>query len=150
MRATKILPVVLVLTTVLATVAADTPAFARTTRQKILSRVNQIRRDHGAHRLDCRRAANDIAQAHSRQMARSRTMFHTSNLYSRLRNRGLSLDTWGENVGYAPRPRWRKVVRMWMRSTGHRHNMLSRRFHRCGIGASSGGGRIWLTLILYG
>jgi uncharacterized protein YkwD len=148
MRATKIVPVVLVLTTVLATLAADTPAFARTTRQKILSKVNHIRRDHGVRRLDCAPAANDVAQAHSRQMAQSRTMFHTSNLSSRLRNRGLSVDTWGENVGYAPK--WWRVVTLWMRSTGHRHNMLNRRFHRCGIGSASGGGRMWLTLILYG
>jgi uncharacterized protein YkwD len=148
MRATKIVPVVLVLTTTFAVLAADTPALARTTRQKILSKVNNIRRNHDIRRLDCTAAANDIAQAHSRQMARARTMFHTSNLYTRLRNRGLSVGTWGENVGYAPR--WWRVIRLWMQSTGHRHNMLNRRFHRCGIGAASGGGRMWLTLILYG
>lgn len=147
MRARKIVPIVLV-SALLASVAADSPAVARTTRQKILIKVNKIRRHHDLRRVDCSRAANDVAQAHSRQMARSNSMFHTSNLYSRLRNRGLSPDTWGENVGYAPR--WWRVVTLWMRSPGHRHNMLERDFHRCGIGAKRGGGRMWLTLILYG
>lgn len=147
MRARKIVPIVLV-TALLATLAADTPVMARSTRQRILSKVNRIRNHHDLRRLDCSAAANGVAQTHSRQMAQSRTMFHTSNLYTRLRNRGVSPSTWGENVGYAPR--WWRVVTLWMRSTGHRHNMLNGRFHRCGIGAASAGGRMWLTLVLYG
>lgn len=147
MRAKKIVPIVL-LTTLLATLAADSPALARTARGRVLAKVNRIRSHHHLRRLDCTRPANVVAQSTSSRMASSRSMFHTSSLYSRLRARGLRPSTWGENVGYAPR--WWRVVSMWMQSPGHRHNMLNGRFRRCGIGVASGGGRLWLTLVLYG
>lgn len=146
MRARRILQVI-VLTTLLATLAADAPALA-TTRTKVGGRVNEIRRNHGLRRLDCTAAANRVAQRNSRQMAGSRSMFHSSNLYSRLRNQGLNPSSWGENVGYAPG--WRTVVSMWMNSSGHRHNILSRGFRRCGVGASRASGRVWLTFVFYG
>ena len=141
----RIIPIALV-ATLLATLGA-TPAQARTTREKILAKVNAIRSNHGVRRLDCVSPVNDLAQDHSRRMARTRTLFHTSDLYSKLRSR-IRLSTWGENVGYAPR--WWRVVTLWMQSPSHRRNMLNGRFSRCGIGAVQSGGRIWLTLIFVG
>ncbi len=146
MRGRKILPSALVVTTLLATFASA-PANATTTRQRILSRVNAIRSDHGIRRLDCVAPVDRLAQSHSAQMSRSRSLFHTSNLYSKLRSR-VRLTTWGENVGYARN--WWRVVTLWMRSPSHRRNMLNGRFSRCGIGVVQAGGRFWLTLIFVG
>jgi uncharacterized protein YkwD len=146
LKAMKIVPIVL-LSTLLAIAAADTPALARTARGRVLTKVNRIRSLYHLRRLDCSRPANSVAQTTSSRMASSRSMFHTTNLYWRLRARGIRPSIWGENVGYAPR--WRRVVKLWMRSPGHRHNMLNGRFRRCGIGVASGGGRVWLTLVLY-
>ena len=46
----------------------------------------------------------------------------------------------GENIAWgiagAARPSW--VVRAWMRSPGHRHNLLSRRFRDVGLGVARG------------
>jgi uncharacterized protein YkwD len=146
MRARKIIPSALVLTTLLATFASA-PAHAATARGQILSRVNAIRTDHGLRRLDCVAPVDRLAQSHSAQMARSRNLFHTPNLYSKLRSR-VRLTSWGENVGYATN--WWRVVTLWMRSPSHRRNMLNGRFRRCGIGVAQAGGRSWLTLIFVG
>lgn len=142
----RLLATALVATSLVATLGAGT-AQARTTRGRILAKVNAIRSNHGVRRLDCVRSVNDLAQAHSRQMAQSRTLFHTTDLYSKLRSR-VRLSTWGENVGYAPR--WWRVVTLWMKSPSHRHNMLNGRFARCGIGAVQSGGKMWLTMIFVG
>jgi uncharacterized protein YkwD len=142
----RLLVAVLVATSLLATVGA-TGAQARTTRGRILAKVNAIRVNHGVRRLDCVSSVNDLAQSHSRRMASTGTLFHTPDLYSKLRSR-IRLSAWGENVGYAPR--WRRVVKMWMNSPSHRHNMLNGRFARCGIGAVRSGARIWLTMIFVG
>jgi len=146
MRARKIIPSALVVTILLAAFASA-PASATSTRQRILSKVNSIRSDHGIRRLDCVAPVDRLAQSHSAQMARSRSLFHTANLYSKLRSR-VRLTTWGENVGYAPN--WWRVVTLWMRSPSHRRNMLNGRFARCGIGVVQVSGRYWLTIIFVG
>jgi uncharacterized protein YkwD len=74
-------------------------------------------------------------------------MFHTPNLYSKLRSR-IRVRRWAENVGYAPT--WWRVVNMWMRSSSHRHNILNRRFNRCGVGVVQRNGRSWVTMIYVG
>lgn len=129
------------------TVLAPATALAGTTRQKTLSRINEIRSQHGLRRLDCSRSVNQIAQTHSLRMAATRTMYHTPDLFSKIR-RTTRARTWGENVGYGPTPR--RVIRLWMRSPSHRHNILNGRFRRCGIGAVKTGRTFWMTLILYG
>ena len=52
---------------------------------------------------------------------------------------------WGENVGAGSSV---DVVHGALhRSSGHRANMLSRRFTQVGVGVASGGGRVWITQV---
>jgi len=145
MRVRRVVPAFVVIVGLL--VALAPAAQARTTRQRVIGRVNEIRQQHGLRRLECTRSVNAIAQDHSRRMAATRRMYHTPGLFSKIT--GVTrARTWGENVGYAPHA-WR-VVRMWMRSPSHRQNILTGRFRKCGVGAVKSGGTYWLTLIFYG
>lgn len=146
MRVRKLIPIVLVIATLFPTLG-ETAAHARSTRNRIMAKINSIRAHQGVRRLDCVAPIDNIAQGHSVRMARTRTMYHTPNLYSKLRAR-VRVRTWGENVGYAPR--WWRVVTLWMRSPSHRHNILNGRFNRCGVGVAKAGGRFWVTMIYVG
>ncbi|MDQ3508801.1 MAG: CAP domain-containing protein [Actinomycetota bacterium] len=75
------------------------------------------------------------ARAHSRDML-NRGYFAHGNTGARLRNFGYPWRTFGENIGYNRTPV--AMHRAWMRSPGHRSNMLNPRFREIGIGAIPG------------
>jgi uncharacterized protein YkwD len=115
-------------------------------RGRMLQLLNQARRNHGlpVFRLNLDLSAS--AWRHSKRMATRNRLFHTANLYEAVR--AWSPSTWGENVGAA---RWLKRVRtLWMRSGGHRDNILNPRFRRIGIGVVRSRGLVWVTAIFYG
>jgi uncharacterized protein YkwD len=113
-------------------------------RAKMIHFVNHYRHEHGVHKLRMKRNIVRVAQHHSRKMARSRTLFHSSDMFSKLRNS----TCWGENVGMGPSV-WR-VFKGWVRSSEHRANMLDRRFRRTGIGVVRSHGSLWITMIYSG
>ena len=90
------------------------------------------------------------ADRYSTKMVRERFFDHVcpegSTLTSRVRagTRYLrdAAGTWelGENLawGSGSRATARATVRAWMRSSGHRHNILNRRFRDIGIGVAAG------------
>jgi uncharacterized protein YkwD len=131
-----------VLVAVMLAAIGAAPAQALTPAQKVFRQINHIRANHGLSRLNCTSYANGIARYHSKRMAAERRMWHTQDLYSKLRSR-TRLWTWGENVGYAKTVD--RVVYMWMHSPSHRANILKPAFHRCGIGVAWGGGWLWFT-----
>ncbi|HVF07689.1 MAG TPA: CAP domain-containing protein, partial [Actinomycetota bacterium] len=114
-------------------------------RRRLLSLTNGARRDHGIRALDLNWRLSRDALQHSRRMAQSRTVFHTSNLYRLIRPWKPSI--WGENVGMAGTVK--RVHRMFMRSSAHRGNILKARFSKIGIGVVSHGGRVWTTVVFY-
>ena len=115
-------------------------------RAKMIHFVNHYRSRHGAHKLRMSRHTVRVAQHHSHKMARSRALFHTTDMWRKLRTRKVSC--WGENVGMAPSV-WR-VFKGWVHSWEHKRNMLDRRFRRTGIGVVRSHGSLWITMIYYG
>lgn len=112
----------------------------------MLQLLNQTRRIHGrpAFRLNVK--LSHFAFLHSKRMAARNRIFHTGNLYE-------AVDTyrpsaWGENVGMAGL--LRRVRTLWMRSSGHRANILNPRYRRIGIGVVKARGIVWVTTIFYG
>lgn len=121
----------------LADAIAGTPAHAGRPQRRLLRMINDARRRHDARPLKMARRLTRLARRHSRQMARSRTLFHSSRRIG---------GTWGENVGYTYH-RLRSIHRAFMRSRSHRRNILSRKFRRVGIGYDRSGRRLWVTEI---
>ncbi|MDH4113584.1 MAG: CAP domain-containing protein [Actinomycetota bacterium] len=115
-------------------------------RRKLLSLTNSARRNNGLRALTLNWRLSRDALAHSRRMAERHTVYHTSNLYRLVKRWRPS--TWGENVGMAGTVR--RVHRAFMRSSGHRSNILRGGFSHVGIGVTKSGGRIWATVMFYG
>jgi uncharacterized protein YkwD len=95
--------------------------------------------------LDRDRRLERAAQYHSRYMLSHTCFSHRcageKTTEGRLRRfnyitGGLSFWTYGENIGYGLRNDGtpRNIVQMWMRSPGHRANILNRRFRDIGVG----------------
>lgn len=115
-------------------------------RRKLLSLTNSARRSHGVHALDLNWRLSRDALQHSRRMAESHAIFHTTNLYRLIRPWHPSI--WGENVGMAGTVA--RVQRVFMHSSAHRGNILRSRFSKVGIGALRRGGNLWVTVVFYG
>ena len=150
MRSRRIPPciaIVAVLALTLSTGEAHAGSFkpARA-RAKMIHFVNHYRAHHGVAKLRMNRDVVRIAQRHSRKMASSRTLFHSSDMWTKLRTHNASC--WGENIGMGPSV-WR-VFKGWVRSSEHRANMLNRRYRRTGIGVARSHGSLWVTMIFYG
>lgn len=115
-------------------------------RRKLLSLTNAARRNEGMRSLDLNWRLSRDALQHSRRMAESHTVFHTTNLYRLIRPWHPSI--WGENIGMGSTVT--RVQRLFMHSSAHRSNILRSRFSKVGIGALRRGGNLWVTVVFYG
>jgi uncharacterized protein YkwD len=110
--------------------------------------LNKKRRSHGLLRLRGNGRLHNAAGRHTVDMARRHYFSHTSisgaSFLDRIRHTGYlrRARRWsvGENIawGTGALSTPRAIVRAWMRSPGHRANILSPRFREIGIGISFG------------
>jgi uncharacterized protein YkwD len=135
------------------TVAGPAPRAERgvhsAVERKVVRLTNKRRAAHGCRPLRAVRTIGRAAKRHSNKMARRNELSHQlpgePDVGARLSNAGYDGWTmWGENVavGY---PTARSVVKAWMRSPGHRRNILTCRFRHIGVGVARGHGRLWWT-----
>jgi uncharacterized protein YkwD len=106
--------------------------------------LNHARARHRLRPLRLHRRLGGAARGHSADMARRGYFSHDSrsgaSFLDRIRRsgylRGARRWSVGENIawgtGQLATPR--AIVRAWMRSPGHRANILNRRFHEIGVG----------------
>lgn len=110
-------------------------------RNSVLSLVNQQRQRYGRRplRLDAR--LTRAAQSHSNDMARYRRISHVgsddSSVGTRVNRTGYRHRGVAENIARG-QDTPREVVIAWLRSTGHRRNMLSSNYTEIGIGVAHG------------
>lgn len=142
------LPVLVVSLTLTALIPAAAQAETRLEhyRERLLDLTNRARTNRGIPRLHERAALNDYAQRHSFRMSSERRLFHTGDLYAKLRS--FDPKAWGENVGYGGTVR--RVFRAFMRSPSHRANILDRRYDTIGLGIVKSGSRLWITMMFMG
>jgi uncharacterized protein YkwD len=128
--------------------AASPCSAATSASTTTLCLVNAERSQHGVRplRLDAR--LHTAAVRHSREMVAERYFAHESRSGARFSSR-IARTGWmsgrrswsvGENLawGTGTQATPRSIVAAWMRSAGHRHNMLDPRFHVIGIGIVRG------------
>jgi uncharacterized protein YkwD len=106
--------------------------------------VNKERAKHGLRKLRLQERLSKAARSHTTDMVRHRYFSHTSrsggNVISRLRGlgymRGARRWTVGENLAWGAGGHGtpRSIVAAWMRSPGHRSNILASSFREMGIG----------------
>lgn len=139
----------LVVVLALAVVLSPAPAGAVTAdgyerSARSATNLERVSRDRVALRQN--RCVQRYADRQARRMARQERMFH-QDLGVVVRRCGLSRA--GENVGYGY-PTSRAVVRAWMRSDGHRANILDRRYRLLGMGAARDAYGRWFTAQVFG
>ncbi len=100
---------------------------------------NKARADRGLSRLCVHSALQRAARAHSQEMI-SKDYFKHGNVGKRLSKFGYRWSTYGENILYDPgsRDSTESLFKLWMKSSGHKSNILDKDFREAGIGASSG------------
>ncbi len=107
--------------------------------------TNARRIDHDLRRLTRGDCVQDFARRQAVRMAAQRRMFH-QDLGRVLRS--CNLVAVGENVAYGY-PSGGATVRAWMRSPGHRANILGTRYRGMGLAARRAGG-VWYVAQVFG
>jgi uncharacterized protein YkwD len=137
-----------------ASAASPCASSAKSARAGTLCFINAERAAHGVRPLKLDKRLSRAALRHSRDMVANSYFGHDSRsgagFSARIARTGWmnGRASWnvGENLawGSGALATPRAIVKAWMRSTGHRHNMLQKRFRVIGIGigagAPSGGG----------
>jgi uncharacterized protein YkwD len=115
----------------------------------VLRSVNRVRARRGLPRLRLSRRISFIAGIHAADMARHRFLGHSSSngtpFSVRIR---LVMDarTVGETLAaMRGATTGRRVVRAWMRSPGHRAQVLNPRYRRIGVGRATASGLVFVT-----
>jgi uncharacterized protein YkwD len=132
--------ITLVPTTPAEAVDSRTPAAIR---NRIEYLINRQRARHGLRRLRINDKTQYYARRHANNMEQRRTLYHDPNFGNEIPG---GCYAWAENVGVtgadnAPR----SAMTMFMNSSSHRSNILSRRMTHMGIGVAKGGGKVWIV-----
>ena len=132
-----------------ATLFSASPAEAvdRRTPQQIRNRmeylINRKRVNHGLRKLRVSEKTQYYARRHARNMEERRTIYHDPNLYNEIPS---GCYAWAENVGSTSADNAaRTAMSMFMNSSSHRSNILSKRMTHMGIGIAKGGGKVWVV-----
>ena len=106
--------------------------------RSVFRAVNRVRRRHGLHRLRLVPRISFVAAFHSQDQAVNRFVSHSSSdgtpFYARIRRVATAREVGETIIEYSGRSTGRGIVRAWMRSPGHRRELLTARYRRIGIG----------------
>jgi uncharacterized protein YkwD len=115
----------------------------KTVKRATVCLLNQQRRKHGLKKLKTNGRLSLASQRHSRSMVARKTFAH-GNFVGRIKAARYigSSGSWsvGENIawGSGGLATPNEIVRAWMNSPPHRHNILSGGFREIGIGVARG------------
>ena len=128
-----------VLAALLALAVPASPAAPSTAAQAVLDEINRVRAARGLDALQRDRRLTAAAQAHALDLL-SRDAFEHGDVEARLRRFRARGPRFGENLawGAGQLGTARALVAAWMRSRGHRTNLLRRGWRRVGIGVAVG------------
>lgn len=125
----------------LARAAALAAIFAALASPALAQDINAFRRANGRNALHISHTLSAMAHAHASSMAARQHLDHDG-FYQRI---GTSRGAHAENVAFGC-PDIGCAIRMWIRSNGHRANMLRKDVSAYGIASASGanGQRYWV------
>ena len=115
----------------------------KTVKHATLCLLNQQRRQHGLHKLRANPRLSLASQRHSNDMAR-RKYFEHGNFVGRIKAsrylQGSGSWSVGENIawGSGELATPNEIVKAWMNSPPHRHNILHGQFKEIGLGVTRG------------
>lgn len=120
----------------LSLVLAASPVVAASPAETVLAAVNAARAEAGCKPLRMNARLTAAAKGHAAAMARENFFGHAgkdgSRFSSRIRRQGYSFTAAAENIAAGQKTAG-QVVASWMRSSGHRRNILDCRMRDTGI-----------------
>lgn len=126
------------------TAASAGPGPQSPVQQQILALVNQKRKEAGCDPITLDRRLIDAANRHASDMARRGYFDHESpsgeKAGSRVTDAGYSWRRYGENIAKGQESPYR-VMADWMKSPGHRENILDCRLDEMGVGLALDSGK---------
>jgi uncharacterized protein YkwD len=111
------------------------------TQTQVLDALNADRKTHGRRALPVQIDAQNKAQAWAERLARENRLYH-SKLSDGISTKWCSL---GENVGYGPSVA--AIQDGYMKSPGHRANVLDTKWNGVGVGYATNGNRIYTVQV---
>lgn len=123
--------------------------FLNAKEKKTFALHNKIRRNHKLRTFCVHPKLQKAARAHSKDMIRRNYFSHNTKgrggFDKRIKRfgytpKGYKYYTAGENIAYGSGSKGRpgSIMRAWMKSPGHRHNILDRKFREIGVGTYTG------------
>ena len=120
-----------------------------TAEKRVYELQNKARARHGLKALCVHPILTQAARAHTKEMLDKDYISHNSyngeTIKERLERFGYTLDGYsyygiGENIGWGCGSNGDPdhIFKLWMHSSGHRHNILKKEFRQVGIGALTG------------
>lgn len=130
------------------------------TERETFARHNKIRQNHNLRTFCVHPKLQKAARAHSKDMIRRDYFSHDTKdggtFDKRLKSFGYTPNgykyyTTGENIAYGSGSRGTpsRIMRAWMNSSGHRHNILNGKFHEIGIGTYKGTYKTYKGVTMY-
>jgi len=140
-----VLPVVAAGAALTASTVAATPASAATTlASQVVTLTNKYRAQHGCGKLRVDAKLNAAAMAHSTDQAKRNLMTHTgtggTTFVTRAKRAGYAYAI-GENVAFGY-PTAQAVMTAWMKSPGHRANILNCKAKAVGVAVAYSAKRV--------
>jgi uncharacterized YkwD family protein/spore coat assembly protein SafA len=121
--------------------------------EQVQTLCNKEREKQGIKPLKLGRDITRVAQVKSDDMARGNYFSHQSPTYGSpfdmLKKYGVTYKTAGENIAKGQKTP-EMVVASWMKSEGHRKNILNPNFKEMGVGYATGNGTVYWTQIFIG
>jgi len=117
-------------------------------RERMYRATNVSRTNHEVRKVDLIARISDLAKRHSLKMARNSDLFHTKDPAATYLE-GVRWHTWGENVGVTGGS-VADLQAAFMRSSGHRANILNPAFDNVAVGAVRRDGILWVTVVFWG
>jgi uncharacterized protein YkwD len=132
------------LTAAPAPVAVSAPTAGEAKYQnKVFRIVNNIRANHDRAKLKRNDCLQRFANTQAQKMANQERLFHQD--LGKIQ-KACNVGYVGENVAYGPFTA-KQMVNRWMNSSGHRANILFRKYRITGVAARRGGGYWWVAQV---
>jgi uncharacterized protein YkwD len=145
-RPLRLLAVVLAGTILLGAVQAQPASAALTDNEKkLVSLINKARKNHSKGTLKVSAKLSELARKHSNAMANQNdpVKHSTTNQLLTYMNKSNCVARIGENVGAASTAL--EMHQAFMKSPGHKENILESYWKKVGVGVRKSGGRLWTT-----
>ncbi len=116
--------------------------------KEVLRLVNVERMKAGLKPLTTNSTISKAANKRAKEIVKSfsHTRPNKTPFYTVFKEYKLSYKAAGENIAYGQKSP-KEVVTTWMKSSGHRANILSKKFGKIGVGVYKSGGRLYWTQI---